>query len=67
MYKKSLKVFKSLLFKNQTASTVETYLEASIDSLLKSWSPGLGWGHNETGREGVWRMNFYIRNNSDNS
>ena len=45
------KIFKNLLLKHYQAREAQIKVEASsgsVDSsLFKSWSPGLGWGHNQ--------------------
>ena len=42
-------IFKNLL-KNYKTKTVDTHMEATsgyvVSNLFKSWSPGVGWGHN---------------------
>ena len=51
------KIFKNLLLKNYWARKAQIKMGAStgsVDSnLFKSWSPGVGWGHN-------WGIKLYI-------
>ena len=50
--------FKNLLLKNHWARKAEIYMEASSyrgdSSLLKSWPPGVRWGHNRGSKFCIW-------------